>query len=110
MKDRYPYIRFVIGSAQLVAGAVALILFFGGTSAACEQGGLGGFISFIVTLILVGVGYVAAMVWVESLRAFLDIEENTRQLLTEAQKSSAPAASEAPPSAAPPPSSSEPTS
>ena len=110
MEDRYPYIRFVIGSAKMVAGAVALILFFGGTSAACDQGGLGGFISFIVTLIVVGVGYVATMVWVESLRVFLDMEENTRQLLSAAQTASAPAASDAPPSAAPPPPSSEPTS
>jgi hypothetical protein len=82
MEDRYPYIRFVADAAQVVAGAVAVILFLGGTMNACEYGGFAGFVSFIVTLVVTGVGYIAAMVWVESLRVFLDIEASTRDILT----------------------------
>ncbi len=99
MEERYPFIRFVIGSAHLVAVAVAFVLFFGGTARACELGGTGGFVSFVVTLALAAVGYVGAMVWAESLRVFLDIEENTQQLVASArwQESTAAAASKTDP-------------
>lgn len=80
MNERYPYTRFVSGAGELVAGAVALVLFLGGTTASCEQGGFGGFVSFVATLLLALLGYVAAMVWVETKRVTLDIEENLRQI------------------------------
>jgi hypothetical protein len=75
MEERYPFIRFVTGSAEMVAGAVALVLFLGGTMAACEQGGFGGFVSFVLTLLVAGLASVAAMVAVELMRLFLDIRE-----------------------------------
>jgi hypothetical protein len=75
MEDRYPFIRSVTGAAEIVAGAVALVLFLGGTMAACEQGGFGGFVSFVLTLLVAGLAYGAAMVAVECLRLLLDIRE-----------------------------------
>lgn len=75
MEDRYPFIRSATGAAEMVAGAVALVLFLGGTMAACEQGGFGGFVSFVLTLLVAGLAYVAAMIVVECLRLFLDIRE-----------------------------------
>jgi len=78
MEERYPYIRFVVGAAPAVAGAVAFLLFMSGTLSACERGGFGGFVSFVVGVVVAGVGYIAAMVGVESLQVFLDIEEHTR--------------------------------
>ena len=80
MNERYPYTRFVSGAGELLSGAVALVLFLGGTTASCEQGGFGGFVSFVATLLLAVLGYVAAMVWVETKRVALDIEESLRQI------------------------------
>jgi hypothetical protein len=81
MDDRYPYIRFVISIAQVVAGGVALVVLLCGLASSCQAGGFGGFIQFVLTVLLAGVAYVGTMVWVESLRVFLDIEEGTRQLV-----------------------------
>lgn len=94
MNERYPYTRFVSGAGELLSGAVALVLFLGGTTASCEQGGFGGFVSFVVTLLLAVLGYVAAMVWVETKRVALDIEESLRQiaLRPDATPSEGPAA------------------
>jgi hypothetical protein len=75
MEERYPFIRSVTGTAEIVAGAIALIVFLGGTMAACEQGGFGGFVSFVLTLLVTGLAYVAAMVTIESLRLRLNIAE-----------------------------------
>ncbi len=93
MEDRYPYIRFVIDAAQVIAGAVAIIVFFGGTVSACSRGGFGGFVSFVVTILIAGVTYVAVMIEVEMLRVFLDIESATRQLLAAVNRPAAPTAS-----------------
>ncbi len=93
MEDRYPYIRFVIDAAQVIAGAVAIVVFFGGTVSACSRGGFGGFVSFVVTILIAGVTYVAVMIEVEILRVFLDIESATRQLLAAANRPAAPTAS-----------------
>lgn len=79
MEERYPYIRFVIDAAQLIAGAVAVIILLGGTISSCHQGGFGGVTSFVITVAIAGVAYVAVMVRIESLRVFLDIESATRQ-------------------------------
>ena len=80
MQERYPYIRFVVGVAEPLSAAVALILFFGGTLRACESGGFTGFIGFLLASLLAAIGYVATMVSVESLRALLDVEERVRRL------------------------------
>ena len=80
MEERYPYIRFIIGAAPAVAGAIAVILFLGGTLSACERGGFGGFVSFVVTLIVAGIGYIGTMVCVEALQAFIGIEEHTSEI------------------------------
>jgi uncharacterized membrane protein len=79
MDDRYPYIRFVIDAAHVIAGAVAAVVFLSGTVCSCGHGGFGGFISFVVTIILAAVAFVAMMVWIESLRLFVDLEETTRR-------------------------------
>jgi hypothetical protein len=79
MDDRYPYIRFVIDAAHVIAGAVAAIVFLSGTLSSCQHGGFGGFIAFVVTVVLTAVAFVAMMVWIESLRLFVDIEETTRR-------------------------------
>lgn len=91
MEDRYPYIRFVIDAAQVIAGAVAFIVFLGGTLSACGRGGFGGFLSFVVTIVMALVVYVAVMIEVELLRVFLDIENTTRQLLATANRPTEPA-------------------
>jgi hypothetical protein len=96
MEERYPYIRFVIDAAQVIAGAVALIIVLGGTVSSCHQGGLGGFVRFVVTLGFAAVAYIAVMVRLESLRVFLDIESNQRQLLAAPRQTAAPAASSPP--------------
>jgi len=80
MEDRYPYIRFVIDAAQVIAGAVALIVLLGGTVSSCQQGGFGGFFSFLVTIVVAVAAYVVIMVRIEALRVFLDIEAATRRL------------------------------
>jgi hypothetical protein len=92
MEDRYPYIRFVIGIAQVLAAVIAIVVLAGGLVGSCRMGGFGGFIQFVVTVLVAGVAYVGAMVWVESMRVFLDIEDNTRQLLelTREQRGGAP--------------------
>jgi hypothetical protein len=82
MPERYPYIRFVIGISQQLATAIAVVLLFGGLLRSCEAGGFFGFVSFVLTLFVAGVGYVVTMVSVESLRVFLDMEESARHILT----------------------------
>jgi hypothetical protein len=79
MEDRYPYIRFVIDAAQLIAGAVAVIIALGGAVSSCHQGGFGGVFSFLLTLAFAAVVYVVVMVKIEVLRVLLDIEHTTRQ-------------------------------
>jgi hypothetical protein len=81
MEERYPYMRFVINAAQPIAGICAALLGFGGLLRACRIGGFGGIMSFAVTLMFVAIVYVAIQVYFESLRVFLDIEHNTRELL-----------------------------
>ena len=92
MEDRYPYIRFVIDAAQVIAGAVAFIVLLGGIVSSCGRGGFGGFVSFLVTVVTACVVYVAVMIQVEMLRVFLDIEGTARQLLAEARRPAEPAA------------------
>jgi hypothetical protein len=98
MNDRYPYVRFVVDAAQFIAGAVALIVFLGGTASACSHGGFGGLITFLITTVLAGMAYVAVMVKMEILHLLLDIEDATRQALAAAARppttpsSSSPAA------------------
>lgn len=86
MEERYPYIRFVIDAAQVIAGAVALIVLLGGTMSSCHRGGFGGFLSFLLTIAFAAVVYIVVMVRIEVLRALLDVESNTRQ--STAQRSS----------------------
>ncbi len=81
MHERYPYIQFIIDAGQIIAGALAVIIFIGGTVSSCHQGGGGGFFSFLVTILLAAAVYVVVMVRIEALRVFLDIESATRQLL-----------------------------
>lgn len=95
MNDRYPYLRFVIDAAHVIAGAVAVIIFLGGTLRSCHQGGFPGFISFLITIGIALIVYVIVMVKLEVLRVLLDIESSTRQRRA-AQRSdppSSPAAS-----------------
>jgi hypothetical protein len=92
MEERYPYMRFVIGAAQPIAGVSAALLALGGLFRACHFGGFGGFVSFIVTLIFVAIVYVAIQVWIESLRVFVDIERNSRELLHAMRERSGPEA------------------
>ncbi len=79
MEDRYPYIRFVIDAAHLIAGAVAVIIVLGGFVSSCQHGGFGGVLSFLVTLAVAAVAYIVVMVKIEILRVILDIEQTTRQ-------------------------------
>ena len=81
MNDRYPYLRFVIGIAQGLAAVIAAVVVLGGLVNSCRIGGFAGFIQLIITVLVAGVAYVGTMVWVESMRVFLDIEEHTRQLV-----------------------------
>ena len=50
MEDRYPYLRFVIDAAQLIAGAVAVIIVLSGAVSSCHHGGFGGVFSFLITV------------------------------------------------------------
>jgi len=77
MNDRYPYIRFVIDAAPVIAGAIAVMVLLGGTVQSCHHGGFGGFISFLITAALACVVYVAVMVKIELLRVVLDIQSAT---------------------------------
>ena len=81
MEDRYPYLRFVIDAAQLIAGAVAVIIVLSGAVSSCHHGGFGGVFSFLITLAFAAVAYVVIMVKIEVLRVMLDIEQTTRQTL-----------------------------
>ena len=74
MNDRYPYIRFVIDAAPVIAGAIAVIVLLGGTVESCHRGGFGGFLSFLITAAVACVVYVVVMVKIEVLRVLLDIE------------------------------------
>jgi hypothetical protein len=78
MQERYPYIRLVVGISRQLAAAIAIVLLFGGLLRSCEVGGFSGFVSFLLTLAVAGVGYIATMVWVESLQLFLAVEEHVR--------------------------------
>ncbi|HVO22394.1 MAG TPA: hypothetical protein VMW56_02060 [Candidatus Margulisiibacteriota bacterium] len=78
MEDRYPYIRFVIDAAQLIAGAVALVIVLCGLVSSCHHGGFGGVVSFVITLALAALAYVVVMIKIEVLRVLLDIEQTTR--------------------------------
>ena len=89
MEDRYPYIRFVIDAAQLIAGAVAVVIVLGGLVSSCHHGGFGGIVSFLVTLACAAVAYVVVMVEIEVLRVLLDIEQTTRQARPTQQTSGA---------------------
>ncbi len=91
MEERYPFVRFVIDAAQVIAGAIALIVLLGGTVSACGHGGLGGFIGFLIAVAVAGVVYVAVMVKVELMRALLDIESTTRQQLAASRQPEPPA-------------------
>ena len=79
MEDRYPYLRFVIDAAQLIAGAVAVIIVLSGAVSSCYHGGFGGVFSFLITLAFAAVAYVVIMVKIEVLRVILDIEQTARQ-------------------------------
>ena len=79
MNDRYPYLRFVIDAARVIAGAVAAIILLGGTMRSCHHGGFPGFLSFLVTIGIAAVAYVVVMVKLEVLRVLLDIESSVRQ-------------------------------
>ena len=84
MEERYPYIRFVTGAAPTAASAVALVIVLGGTAAACETGGFGGFVSFVVTLLFASVAFIATMVSAEFLKLVLDLERHIREAGTSA--------------------------
>jgi hypothetical protein len=92
MGERFPYIRFVIDAAPVIAGVIAAIVVLGGAVSSCHQGGFGGFISFLIAVLFGAVAYVSVMVSIESLRALLDIESSTRQLLAERRQSVPPPA------------------
>jgi nitric oxide reductase large subunit len=87
MDDRYPYLRFVIDAAQVIAVAVAVIVLLGGTMRSCHHGGFVGLVSFLITIGIAAAAYVVVMIKLEVLRLLLDIERNTR-----AHHASAPAA------------------
>ncbi len=79
MNDRYPFLRFVTDAAAAIAGAVAVIVFLGGTLRACHLGGGRGLVSFLVVVAIAAVAYVVVRVKIEVLRLLLDLESNTRQ-------------------------------
>jgi uncharacterized membrane protein YjjP (DUF1212 family) len=83
MEDRYPYLRFVIGAAQIVAGSVAAIVLLGGTMRSCGIGGFAGFVWFLLSLVAASLAWTAVMMAIESVQVFLDIEEHTRKLAEE---------------------------
>jgi fatty acid desaturase len=91
VEERYPYIRFVIDAAQVIAAALALVILVAGTFSSCHQGGFGGVVSFVILVVVAAVVYVAVMVRIESLRVFLDIESSTRQLVAASHPPAAPA-------------------
>ncbi|MFI5365042.1 MAG: hypothetical protein ACHQ4J_05415 [Candidatus Binatia bacterium] len=90
MDERYPYIRFVIDAAQVIAGAVALIVLLGGTVSSCHCGGFHGLVSFVMSVGIAAVAYVVVMVCIETLRVFLDIESAARQTLAAQRPPAAP--------------------
>ena len=79
MDDRYPYLRFVIDAANVIAGALAAVIFLSGTMHSCQHGGFSGFLSFLMTIAIAAVAYVVVMVKLEVLRLLLDIERSARQ-------------------------------
>ena len=97
MDERYPYIRFVVDAAQIIAGAVGFIALCSGTLSACHTGGFGGVIGFVVALVVAAIAYFVTMVQIEALRVLLDIEASARESAATLRRSSP-----APP--APPPS------
>ena len=76
MQARYLYIDWVVDQAQVLAGAVAVVLFLSGLSD-CRSG-LGGLIHLGVSAIVAALGFVAVMVVTEVLRLLRSIEDNTR--------------------------------
>jgi hypothetical protein len=85
MGERYPYIRFVVSIAQMLAGTIGVVVLLGGMVTSCRMGGIAGFFQFFVSVAMAGVAYVGAMLWVESLQVFLDIEAHTRRLVDQAR-------------------------
>ncbi len=79
MDDRYPYLRFVIDAAQVIAAAVAATVFLSGTVHSCHHGGGQGFLAFLLSIGVAVIAYVVVMVKIEVLRVLLDIERSTRQ-------------------------------
>ena len=92
MDERYPYIRFVIDTAQLIAGAVSLVILLGGTAAACHHRGVGGLLEFVLTVVLAGLGYVAVMVRIDALRVLLDVERAMRETAAPGRNTAPPGA------------------
>ncbi len=91
MEERYPYLRFVIDAGQVIAGLVAVIVLLSGTVSSCHHGLFGGLLSLVITVLVALIAYVSVMVHVELLRAFLDVESNTRQLLAARREHTPPA-------------------
>jgi hypothetical protein len=83
--------RLVINAAQPIGGVAAALMLLGGTLRACGRGGFPGFVHFIFSLLFAAVIYVAIQVWIESLRIFVDIEQNSRELLHATRDRSGPA-------------------
>jgi hypothetical protein len=98
MDERYPYIRFVIDAARIIAGAVALIILFSGTLRACHHGGVGG---LLLALVLAAVGYIVTMVQIETLRVLVDIADATRQGSTKHASATPPPHAPLPPRSEP---------
>jgi len=90
MEERYPYIRFVIDAAPVLAGAVGIVALVGGTVSSCHRGGVGGLVGFLTAIVAACVAYVGVMVSIESLRIAVDIERGVRQLVAAPQASAPP--------------------
>ncbi|GIW39692.1 MAG: hypothetical protein KatS3mg076_0269 [Candidatus Binatia bacterium] len=78
MQERYPYIRFLIASAEMLAAAVAGVVFLGGTVGACSRGGWTGLVSFLLVVVVTGLAWTLTMAAIECLAVLLSIEEHTR--------------------------------
>ena len=92
MDERYPYIRFVIDTAQMIAGAVALVILLGGTAASCHHGGVGGLLEFVLAVAVAGLAYVAVMVRIDALRVLLDVEAAMREAAAPGRRTAPPGA------------------
>ena len=90
MEERYPYVRFVIDAAPLLAGVVGLVVLLSGTVRSCHHGGGVGVVGFFVALVTACVAYVGVMVTIELLRIAVDIERGVRQAANTSRPSAAP--------------------